>query len=333
MGSRRESLLNSLSTSGENEASFYHELYVYALKVKLDPSFDPTFLPVIYEANKEDDPFDESVWLLANPALGAGYRSIEEMRSYAKKARNDPSWLGTFSREYLNIWTSYVSQSWLAPGEWEACYSEESNIPADKNRKVWLGLDTSGSQDLTALLVLAEPLEAGGRWDIECEIWVPGVDLLKKSRADHLAYDIWYSRGLITFNGQPTIDMDDLKYVVIRCFNIFNVQALGFDPYRMKKFIADLIEFGVPEDKLCPVSQNAKTMSAAIDSMHAKIVNKTLRHDGNPALRAMSDNTRLTVDHNGNKMLDKGKSASKIDGIASLVIAEATMLLKSTERR
>jgi phage terminase large subunit-like protein len=52
--------------------------------------------------------------------------------------------------------------------------------------------------------------------------------------------------------------MEDLKYIVIRCFNTFDVQALGFDPYRMKKFIADLIEFGVPEDKLCPVSQNAK---------------------------------------------------------------------------
>jgi phage terminase large subunit-like protein len=46
----------------------------------------------------------------------------------------------------------------------------------------------------------------------------------------------------------------------------------------------------------------------------------------------MSDNVRLTVDHNGNKLLDKGKSASKIDGIAALCIAEAGMLLKTTGR-
>jgi phage terminase large subunit-like protein len=328
MGSRREPLLVSLSTAGENEGSFYFELYTYAKKVRLDQNFDSTFLPVIYEVDREADPFDEAVWPLANPALDGGYRSLEEMRSYAQKAKNDPSWLGTFSREYLNIWTSYTSQSWLSPGEWDGCFSDESNIPADKSRKVWLGLDTSGSQDLTALVVLAEPLEAGGRWDVEAEIWVPGVDLLKKSRADHLAYDVWYSKGLINFNGQPTIDMDDLKYVVIRCFNTFNVQAMGFDPYRMKKFIADLIEFGMPQDKLVPVSQNAKTMSAAIDSIQAKIVNRTLRHNGNPVLKAMSDNVRLVIDHNGNRMLDKGKSASKIDGIAALCIAEATILLK-----
>jgi phage terminase large subunit-like protein len=73
-------------------------------------------------------------------------------------------------------------------------------------------------------------------------------------------------------------------------------------------------------------------MSAAIDGIQGKIVNRSLRHDGNPALKAMSDNVRLVVDHNGNKMLDKGKSASKIDGIAALCIAEATMLLK-IERR
>ena len=172
-----------------------------------------------------------------------------------ERPENDPSWEGTFRREYLNQWVAYTSQSWLAPGEWEACFEarEDNLIPDEKQRKVWMGLDTSGSQDFTALVLLFEPLEAGGRWDIDCEIWVPGVDLLKKSRADHLAYDVWYSRGLINFNGQPTIDMEDLKYMVIRCFNFYDVQALGFDPYRMKKFIADLIEFGIPEDKLCPV--------------------------------------------------------------------------------
>jgi phage terminase large subunit-like protein len=332
MGSRREPLLVSLSTSGENEGSFYFELLNYAKKVQLDPSFDPTFLPVIYEVDKEADPFDESVWPLANPALDGGYRSIEEMRSYARKAKNDPSWEGTFRREYLNQWIAYTSQSWLSPGEWEACYSDESNIPADKTRKVWLGLDTSGSQDLTALVVLAEPLKAGGRWDCEAEIWIPGVDLLKKSRADHLAYDVWHSRGFINFTGSATIDTDDLRYVVIRCFNTFDIQGLGFDPYRLKKFIAELIEWSIPQEKLIPVAQNAKTMTAAIDSIQAKIVNRTLRHDGNPCLKAMSDNVRLTVDHNGNKLLDKGKSASKIDGIAALCIAEAAMLLKTTGR-
>lgn len=332
MGSRREPLMISLSTAGENEGSFYFEFLTYARKVQIDPAFDSTFLPLIFEVDKEADPFDEEVWRQANPALDGGYRSLEEMRSYAKKARNDPQWEGTFRREYLNQWIAYTSQSWLAPGEWDACYSQDSDIPPDKNRKVWLGLDTSGSQDLTALVLLAEPGDGAQHWDCTSEIWVPGTDLLKKSRADHLAYDVWHSKGLINFSGQPVIDMEDLKYVVIRCFNTFAVMALGFDPYRLKKFIAELIEWGVPEEKLVPVAQNARTMTAAIDSIQAKIVDRTLRHDGNPALKAMSDNVRLTVDHNGNKLLDKGKSASKIDGIAALCIAEAAMLLKTTGR-
>jgi phage terminase large subunit-like protein len=334
-GSRREPLLISLSTAGESEGSFYFELLNYAKKVLFNPSLDPTFLSIIYEVPKEADPFDEAVWPLANPALDGGYRSLEEMRSYARKAQNDPQWEGTFRREYLNQWVSYVSESWLSPGEWDGCFEardEANTIPDEKEKKLWLGLDTGGSQDLTVLILLFEPLEAGGRWDIDCEIWVPGVDLLKKSRADHLAYDVWFANGLINFTGKPTLDTDDLKYIVIRCFNFYKVQGLGFDPYRMKKFISELIEFGIPPDKLIPVSQNAKTMSAAIDSIQGRIVNKILRHDGNPALKAMSDNVRLTVDHNGNRMLDKGKSASKIDGIAALCIAEAAMLLK-TERR
>lgn len=329
MGSRREPLLISLSTAGENEGSFYFELYGYAKKILLDPSLDPTFLPVIYEAGKEDDPFDEVVWLKANPALKGGYRSLEEMRSYAAKAKNDPSWEGTFRREYLNQWIAYTSQSWLSPGEWEACASEHSDIRPEDIRKVWLGLDTSGSQDLTVLVMMAEPVEAGGFWDVDAEFWVPGTDLIKKSRQDHLAYDVWHSQGLINFSGRPVIEIEDVKRVSVTLFNTFDIQALGFDPYRLRKSVQELIdEWGIPQSKLIPVGQNAKTMSPAIDSIQAKVLNRSLRHDGNVILRTMSNNVRLIVDHNGNRTLDKAKSASKIDGIAALCIAEAALLLK-----
>jgi phage terminase large subunit-like protein len=46
----------------------------------------------------------------------------------------------------------------------------------------------------------------------------------------------------------------------------------------------------------------------------------------------MSDNVRLVIDHNNNKIIGKDKSSSKVDGISALCIAEAAMLLKTTGR-
>jgi phage terminase large subunit-like protein len=118
-GGRLQPLMIVISTAGYDRHSILWELYAHAKKVTENPSLDPTFLPIIYEAPIDADWTDERVWKKANPALG-DFRSLEEMRIVCQRAKQIPAQEMTFRQLYLNQWTE-SSARWIPMVEWDAC--------------------------------------------------------------------------------------------------------------------------------------------------------------------------------------------------------------------
>jgi phage terminase large subunit-like protein len=116
---RAQPLMFAISTAGFDRHSILWELYTHAKRVKENPSLDPTFLPILFEAPMDADWTDEKVWRKANPALG-DFRSLEEMRVAAARAKEIPAQENTFRRLYLNQWTEQASR-WIAMPAWDAC--------------------------------------------------------------------------------------------------------------------------------------------------------------------------------------------------------------------
>jgi phage terminase large subunit-like protein len=119
MGARAQPLTLAISTAGYDRHSILWELYAHALKVKENPSIDPTFLPIIYEAPQDADWTSEKVWKACNPALG-DFRSLEDMRIACARAKEIPAQENTFKRLFLNIWTEQASR-WIQMPAWDAC--------------------------------------------------------------------------------------------------------------------------------------------------------------------------------------------------------------------
>jgi phage terminase large subunit-like protein len=88
-GARREPLTIYITTAGWNRHSICYELWDYARKVRDGMVDDPTFLPILYEADPEDDWTDEAVWHKAMPALG-DFCSLEFIRDECRRARKCP---------------------------------------------------------------------------------------------------------------------------------------------------------------------------------------------------------------------------------------------------
>jgi len=118
-GARVQPLMLAISTAGYDRHSILWELYSHAKKVLENPAIDPTFLPILYEAPADADWTDEKVWKQANPALG-DFRSFEEMRTSAARAKEIPAQENTFRRLYLNQWTEQASR-WVSLTAWDAC--------------------------------------------------------------------------------------------------------------------------------------------------------------------------------------------------------------------
>lgn len=118
-GGRLQPLMIAISTAGYDRNSILWELYSHAKRVRENPALDPTFLPIIYEADPDDDWTDERVWKKANPALG-DFRSLEEMRIACARAQEIPAQENTFRRLYLNQWTEQAAR-WIQMTAWDAC--------------------------------------------------------------------------------------------------------------------------------------------------------------------------------------------------------------------
>src|SRR6185436_16959094 len=126
-GARSQPLMLAISTAGYDRHSILGELYLHAQRVLENPAIDPTFLAILYEAPIGADWTDERVWKNANPALG-DFRSLEEMRVAAARAKEIPAQENVFRRLYLNQWTEQASR-WIALTAWDACQT-----PIDRAR-------------------------------------------------------------------------------------------------------------------------------------------------------------------------------------------------------
>ncbi len=118
-GARAQPLMIAITTAGYDRHSILWELYAHAKKVAENPALDPTFLPLLFEAPAEADWTNEKVWKACNPALG-DFRSLEEMRTLAARAREIPAQENTFRRLYLNQWTEQASR-WIQMATWDSC--------------------------------------------------------------------------------------------------------------------------------------------------------------------------------------------------------------------
>ena len=138
---------------------------------------------------------DPKVWRKANPALG-DFRSLSEMKTAAQRAKRMPSFETSFRNLYLN--QRVDSESPLIPrAEWEAC---QGDAAIEGGSDIYLGLDLSGTTDLTALVAVS----AGATDRVKAWFWKPGQTLAEHEKRDRVPYATWRRQGLL----ETTPDMD-----------------------------------------------------------------------------------------------------------------------------
>jgi phage terminase large subunit-like protein len=121
-GARAEPLLVAISTQSSDPHSVMTELVSYGEQVNDGAIVDPTFHATVFTAPETADPWDEAIWFKANPGLG-DFRSLEDMRALAARARRTPALEQSFRLLFLNQPVD-VTAALLAPADWMACAGE-----------------------------------------------------------------------------------------------------------------------------------------------------------------------------------------------------------------
>lgn len=313
-GARLQPLTIIIGTQSADDLHLMSELVDYAKQIRSGAITDPTFSGFVFEVPADADVFDESVWPLANPALG-DFRSLEDMRALSERARIMPSMQSAFRNLFCNQRVD-ADERWLPPSEWDGCRDDSIDMDALVGQRCLGALDLGSVRDLTSFALFFPESGVLLVWS-----WCPRDNLRARSDMDRVPYEVWAQKGHIEATpGKAT----DKRRVALRLAEIcarFQPEAIAFDRWGITELERILSEEGITLPPMRPWGQGFATMSPATKAFEERVLNRTLRHTGNPLLTWAVSNVALERDAAGNIKPSKERSRERIDPAVAAVMA------------
>jgi phage terminase large subunit-like protein len=265
-----------------------------------------------YKLDDLEEVADPSMWVKANPNLGATityetYQLDVERAQKAPASRND-----------------ILAKRFGIPMEgYTYFFTYEETLP-HRQREFWempcaMGADLSQGDDFCAFTFLFPlPREQFG---IKTRSYITELTLMKLPAAMRFKYDEFINEGSLHVMPGTILDMmevyDDLDTFIQA--SSYDVRCLGFDPYNAKEFVTrwegENGPFGIEK-----VIQGAKSESVPLGELKHLSEERLLIFD--QALMQFAMGNAITLeDTNGNRKLLKKRQDEKIDNVAALMDA------------
>ena len=318
LGARSQPLMSAITTAGFILDGICMEIRLYLISVLEGSRDDDTMFGYVYTLDEDDDPLDERWWCKANPGLGLS-KTLNYMRTQARKAAALPSALANFKTKDLNIWCN-DAEGWFDIAVWDKGGRVKFDASMLKGRRCYGGLDLASTRDLTAFALVFPPEDEGGVWAVLVWHWCPQAKVAVQEADDLANYGAWSKAGWLTPTDGNVTDYAPVKAQVLWAVQEFDVVDIGFDRWNAQQLANELLEADVP---LVEVPQNTGGMHPGSKRLEELVYSERLAHAGNPVLRYCAQNTALLFDSNGNFRPDKKRSKlnGRIDGIVATVMA------------
>lgn len=313
MGKRLQDLLVYITTAGSDRSTLWKEVFDYARKVLENLIDDRQFYAYILSCDIDDDPFDESTWIKANPLLGISVQ-LDKFRAMALKAKNSPAKLNEFDRYKRNLLVSDREKPY--PPE-----LTEKGGPIDLARlkcvKCTVGIDLGWRDDLAAAAACFELTDGTHKpfYAFQVKAWMPS----ESERRHQMPFEAYIRSGLITLSDGETNDDDDVYEWVEELNRLHGVNSVAADGNNFrsllnrfhKKLALKVYEF----------PQNQRKYNEPVRKLQEFYRDRRVLDGGNLLLRWALDNVALRKDSAGYVMPDKDASIEKIDPACSVLMA------------
>lgn len=296
-GKREKSVLVAIGTPGPNlDDQVLLSLRDYARDHPEDTSL--TFREHSADAFK-DHPVDcRHCWLLANPAIEAGFLHEDAMRALLPPKTRE----ATFRRARLCQVVTETSGSFLPPGVWDSLSTGEKI--ADGSTVV-VALDASHNQDSTALVI--GTVDKNPHFDL-LQIW-------EKPPGD----ESWQ------------VPILEVEQAIREACKRFDVAEIICDPFRLNRTMQVL-----ESEKLPVVSfpHSPSRLTAATGDLFQSAVNGELSHSGDPILAAHVAAAVVRDDARGQRLdkVSRSRSARRIDAAAALLMCHSRATWRASKK-
>jgi phage terminase large subunit-like protein len=324
-GSRRQPLVIYITTADFVRVSIYWEIYKRACQARdaksvSDVGYDPSFLPVIYEAGQDDDWTSPETWKKANPNLGVSIQ-LDYLEKHCKQALDTPSYENTFKRLHLNLATE-SHQRWLSSTDWQKCGDNKIDL-AELDGQDCIGtLDLSTLYDLTCFALYFPSQKVFLPF-----FFVPKDNSFKRERLDKVPYATWAKQGFIIETPGNIVDYEFVKAKIIELSDKYNILKIAYDKWNASATALWLQDKGL---EMTEYRQGFMSMNEPSKELERLVSNHELVHLNNPVLNWMSNNVTIEINPEGSIKPSKAKSTERIDGIVCLVMGIGVAMLSET---
>lgn len=317
-GAYENAMLFAISTQAPNDNDLFSIWLDDAKESK-----DPRIVSHVYEAPKDCDLLDRTGWYAANPALGI-FRSLKDVEEQADRAARMPSFEPTFRNLVLNQRVE-MAAPFISKGVW-LLNSMEADDSVFYRQPVYVGLDLSAKNDLTAMVAIAFE----EKWHVKPIFWTPDKGLRDRAKRDRAPYDIWADQGFIRALPGASVEYSSVALEIVETLDGMNIISVAYDRWRFDLLKNEFDKLGV-ELPLLPFGQGFKDMAPAIDSLETILLNEKMAHSAHPVLTMCMANAKIEQDAAGNRKLNKQKATGRIDGAVALAMAVGVTPQTSTE--
>jgi phage terminase large subunit-like protein len=334
--SRRQPLLGSLSTAGDDPSSWGYERFRYGRQVALGERFDDRYLHVEYsapdgvtEAQLAEDPVRYG--RMANPAWGAIVKEGEFVEDF-RRCLGDAREMSKFLQYRVNKWVGSTNR-WLDVGGWVK--GRRKITPRHlAGREVFVAVDLARKLDMAAVsLVAACPEEGEEAVVVWPMFWMPE----DTARAQDLLFPFvsWAAAGHLKLTKGGVIDFARIKADVRKVVRDYGLEVAGlyYDQKYAEEFTQQLCEGefnphtnAVLEEGLgCDRFEFDQTITALTGpscEVERRVKAGLVIHPGNPVLDWQVGHCEVKTDVNQNirPVKPDPSTGKKIDGVITMVM-------------
>jgi phage terminase large subunit-like protein len=340
-GSRSNPLMWVITTAGFDTSGVCYEQRAFVIKVLEGTITADHYFGIIFtidtaddydDGRKDgDDPYDERVWIKANPMLGVT-PSLTEMRTLAIDAKASPAAEGGFQTKNLNIWLNAASR-WLNMAQWKRCERVISWEDFD-GLECWIGGDLADKDDITALVLAA--FDKDGRLIWKPVFWLPEAVLrpgVLKDDQMHL-YRGWVKGKHLRVTPGDWVDHNEVEAQIDEWVKRYSIRHVTADAFAAFQQMAVRLneKHASPDRPIASVlPKTAKNVTDAAKELEKRVKAgpHMFGHDGNPIMTWMAANTCVSRrrDETLLPIKETEMSPNKIDGIDAGINALAPAVI------
>ena len=316
LGSRKQPMILSCTTSGYVNEGIYDELFKRGTRFLLGDSKEQRLLPVFYTIDDEEKWNDINELAKSNPNLGVSV-SVDYMLEEIAIAEGSLSKKAEFLTKYCCVKQS-SEQAWLSTKIIDAAVCNPI-LPEDfQNCYAVGGLDLSMTTDLTSACVVIEKNETEY---VISHFWLPAEKLDDATARDDIPYREMIERGVLSLSGEGFVDYNDVFLWFVHLVQEYRIMPLvvGYDRYSSQYLVKQMQNDG---GFLMDDVYQGWNMTPAINKLEGELKEHKIKIGDNALLRVHLLDTALQRDRMSKRVkIVKLNDNSHIDGTAALLDA------------